>query len=281
MPTFSLLMLYKSPLIFGAISTATEHKGGILNRFWKPRSQTVPRMYKSAKKSSYPPTMRIPRLRDSCDACASAKVRCTKSKPTCTRCEKREICCQYTATKRAGRRSLGSIILGPSVQTDPKAFNHEHSYRSNGMANATLPLPSCETSSPQSPSQMVFELCPSQQHAFTCPESFSKLPFAEVPGSIYSSPSTSSLSISSSLTALGVDLDDFVSSLGPIAGPETPMGAQDVLTQSNFFDTPSAFAECGYTGPLPNDSFFPETVHMLPYSPSQLHQPPPRVDGHL
>ena len=251
-------MLYESRSIFGAISTVTEHKDDILNRFWKLGSQTVPRIYKSAKQSSYPPTMKIPRLRDSCDACASAKVRCTKSKPTCTRCEKREICCQYTATKRAGRRSLGSIILGPSVRTDQKAFNHEQSYMSNGMANATLPLPSCETSSPQSPSQMVFELYPSQHHAFTYPESFSTLPFAEVPGSIYSSPSTPSLSTSSSLTALGVDLDDFVSSLGPIAGPETPMGAQDLLTQSNFFNTPSPFTECSYTSPLPHDSFFPQ-----------------------
>lgn len=46
-----------------------------------------------------------PKLRDSCQACASSKVKCTKEKPKCSRCTKRGLACEYLATKRAGRTS--------------------------------------------------------------------------------------------------------------------------------------------------------------------------------
>ncbi|KAK7993182.1 hypothetical protein PG989_006563 [Apiospora arundinis] len=44
------------------------------------------------------------RLRDSCQACAASKVKCSKDKPTCSRCESRYMPCQYFAIKRPGRR---------------------------------------------------------------------------------------------------------------------------------------------------------------------------------
>lgn len=43
-------------------------------------------------------------LRNSCDACAQAKLKCKKEKPTCSRCAKRGIPCQYLYSKRAGRK---------------------------------------------------------------------------------------------------------------------------------------------------------------------------------
>lgn len=59
--------------------------------------------------SSKPPSFgtgsrATPRLRGSCLGCASSKVRCPGEKPTCSRCVKRKIACEYLATKRAGRR---------------------------------------------------------------------------------------------------------------------------------------------------------------------------------
>jgi hypothetical protein len=45
-----------------------------------------------------------PGLRNSCEACAAAKLRCPKEKPTCHRCAKRGIVCEYFAIKRAGRK---------------------------------------------------------------------------------------------------------------------------------------------------------------------------------
>ncbi|KAI4209404.1 MAG: hypothetical protein LQ351_007663 [Letrouitia transgressa] len=45
-----------------------------------------------------------PKLRDSCQACASSKLKCLKEKPTCSRCAKRGIICEYVATKRGGHK---------------------------------------------------------------------------------------------------------------------------------------------------------------------------------
>ena len=45
-----------------------------------------------------------PKLRDSCHACASSKLKCHKEKPTCSRCAKRGLICEYVATKRGGRK---------------------------------------------------------------------------------------------------------------------------------------------------------------------------------
>ncbi|KAG9229998.1 aflatoxin regulatory protein-domain-containing protein [Amylocarpus encephaloides] len=44
------------------------------------------------------------KLRDSCHACALSKVKCHKQKPTCSRCTKRGIACEYIITKRPGRK---------------------------------------------------------------------------------------------------------------------------------------------------------------------------------
>lgn len=43
--------------------------------------------------------------RSSCDTCATAKIGCTKEKPACARCAKRDLPCSYSVTKRAGRTS--------------------------------------------------------------------------------------------------------------------------------------------------------------------------------
>ena len=45
-----------------------------------------------------------PKLRDSCHACAASKVKCNKEKPTCARCAKRGLTCEYFVTKRTGRK---------------------------------------------------------------------------------------------------------------------------------------------------------------------------------
>lgn len=55
----------------------------------------------SSSRRSTPPVG--PKLRDSCHACASSKVKCHKEKPTCSRCSKRGITCEYFVTRRGGR----------------------------------------------------------------------------------------------------------------------------------------------------------------------------------
>jgi hypothetical protein len=45
------------------------------------------------------------RLRDSCQACATSKTKCSKDKPQCIRCAKRGTSCQYLVTQRTGRKA--------------------------------------------------------------------------------------------------------------------------------------------------------------------------------
>ncbi|KAK4609271.1 Dothistromin biosynthesis regulatory protein aflR [Fulvia fulva] len=46
-----------------------------------------------------------PKLKDSCTACATSKVKCSKDKPTCARCTRRGLTCDYGLSKRTGRTS--------------------------------------------------------------------------------------------------------------------------------------------------------------------------------
>lgn len=59
---------------------------------------------KRVKMQSQRPTLARKRLKDSCNNCASMKVKCSKDKPTCTRCEDREVECYYSPSQRSGRR---------------------------------------------------------------------------------------------------------------------------------------------------------------------------------
>lgn len=54
------------------------------------------------------------KLRDSCHACASSKLRCSKEKPTCSRCAKRGKQCEYYATRRAGRKQASKLSANKS-----------------------------------------------------------------------------------------------------------------------------------------------------------------------
>src|SRR5947208_442156 len=62
-----------------------------------------------------------PKLRDSCHACASSKLKCYKEKPTCSRCAKRGITCEYVATKRGGRKHENRSSINDSSNTSPGA----------------------------------------------------------------------------------------------------------------------------------------------------------------
>jgi hypothetical protein len=58
-----------------------------------------------------------PKLRVSCNNCSASKIKCSKEKPTCARCSKRSMVCQYSEIKRSGRK-LGSCLSNPSPSPD-------------------------------------------------------------------------------------------------------------------------------------------------------------------
>ncbi|KAJ5617993.1 hypothetical protein N7537_003107 [Penicillium hordei] len=47
--------------------------------------------------------LQTPKLKDSCDKCSASKVRCTREKPFCSRCDKLGYTCFYSPARRAGR----------------------------------------------------------------------------------------------------------------------------------------------------------------------------------
>ncbi|KAL7783879.1 hypothetical protein V8C37DRAFT_26580 [Trichoderma ceciliae] len=67
------------------------------------------------------PSSETAKLRTSCQACALVKVKCTKEKPTCSRCKNRGIACQYFVVKRPGRRrqtiDVGAVATNSTTLT--------------------------------------------------------------------------------------------------------------------------------------------------------------------
>lgn len=66
-------------------------------------------------------------LRNSCESCATSKVKCTGRKPTCQRCEKRGFNCEYLVAKRAGRKPTGSSSSNSSAETSSSGQNGSRS----------------------------------------------------------------------------------------------------------------------------------------------------------
>ncbi|KAL4926162.1 uncharacterized protein BDV17DRAFT_293783 [Aspergillus undulatus] len=74
------------------------------------------------------------KLRDSCHACATSKIKCPKEKPSCSKCVARGIKCQYFFAKRPGRRRENSTGGNPNSCTS-KNNTSFHTSSSNSKSN--------------------------------------------------------------------------------------------------------------------------------------------------
>lgn len=63
------------------------------------------------------------RLRSSCNACTDAKIGCTKEKPTCSRCARRDEVCVYAPARRAGRPNRHRANRAASQQLERAALS--------------------------------------------------------------------------------------------------------------------------------------------------------------
>ncbi|KAF1824831.1 uncharacterized protein K489DRAFT_142661 [Dissoconium aciculare CBS 342.82] len=54
-------------------------------------------------------------IRQSCNSCAQQKVRCSKERPSCTRCKNKGLECEYAYSRRTGRRSAASLSARSSI----------------------------------------------------------------------------------------------------------------------------------------------------------------------
>ncbi|KAL8826602.1 MAG: hypothetical protein Q9191_003697 [Dirinaria sp. TL-2023a] len=73
------------------------------------------------------------KLKDSCNNCAVTKVKCSKDKPVCARCDDRGLACYYGPSYRSGRRSTTSThSTNPTTTADS-------TQSATASANATAP----------------------------------------------------------------------------------------------------------------------------------------------
>lgn len=63
-------------------------------------------------------SIKVQKLRNSCDSCNLAKLKCSRSRPSCTRCESQGVKCVYGVSLRAGKhRANGSNVQKPSPES--------------------------------------------------------------------------------------------------------------------------------------------------------------------
>ncbi len=60
-------------------------------------------------------------LRSSCDPCYSSKLRCSRNKPTCIRCQKNGTSCVYTPPKRPGRPRKLVATISRALESNSQA----------------------------------------------------------------------------------------------------------------------------------------------------------------
>ncbi|KAI9744717.1 MAG: hypothetical protein M1818_001642 [Claussenomyces sp. TS43310] len=76
------------------------------------QQQTQPTQSIQKQQAPQPQPQAKKRLKDSCNSCSLAKVKCNKAKPSCKRCEARGLYCHYFPSQRSGRRSASSPAVG-------------------------------------------------------------------------------------------------------------------------------------------------------------------------
>lgn len=179
------------------------------------------------------PRPAAPKLRDSCHACAASKLKCNKEKPTCARCAKRGISCEYLVTKRGGRK-----------HTTRNTNNSTDSNRASPRNSAPPPPPP-----PQSLN--VTQFMPQRTTWFTAATS--------IPGTVaHGSP----IPIQSSSLPPGAALDIAQPMLSPVDHPMAD-SLTDLTTDLNeFFATPNSFSlpELSDSDILGQSHFFPPSL---------------------
>ncbi|KAF7587029.1 hypothetical protein BBP40_007851 [Aspergillus hancockii] len=122
-----------------------------------------------------------PKLRDSCHGCAASKLKCSKEKPTCARCTKRGIVCEYFATRRAGRKQGSRPSNAPPVtQTlppTPTATSWSTVSGPEALASPSLARLSPRMPLPSYPDLLPDFLSSSDQTSASAPTSTSSVQF--------------------------------------------------------------------------------------------------------
>ncbi|KAK4139504.1 uncharacterized protein C8A04DRAFT_15806 [Dichotomopilus funicola] len=196
------------------------------------------------------------KFRDSCNACAVSKIKCTRTKPVCGRCTKRGYHCEYVPTRRAGRKHHPRPPRQPSV-VDANGDNGDNS-NSEGCNNNNNSNRNSSSSSVQSSIQVLIPTPTTSSDPTTITaastaattassQQFSlslDLPMTDPDGTIaYPSPSNAFSDGTSSSTptvlfpaSLGNDDDDLLVSQMSFSMPETPKFSPGQLSYGHARD---------------------------------------------
>ena len=85
--------------------------------------QSEPAANSSSSANSANPPPKTPKLRESCDSCLIAKVKCSKSRPLCGRCLANGAPCVYSPSSRSGKRNRNSNGISKSINTSAAHTN--------------------------------------------------------------------------------------------------------------------------------------------------------------
>jgi hypothetical protein len=83
------------------------------------------------------------KLRESCIGCSSSKVKCNKEKPTCSRCVRLGLSCEYMLSRRTGRTRVVGVdkpsTTRTTASTDSSSITTGTPQHTDGISSAAIP----------------------------------------------------------------------------------------------------------------------------------------------
>ncbi|KAL4988008.1 Sterigmatocystin biosynthesis regulatory protein [Aspergillus falconensis] len=163
------------------------------------------------------------KLRESCISCSRSKVKCNKEKPTCSRCVRRGLPCEYMVSRRTGR----TRVIGVE---QPKTAPPTTSTTATAPATATKAGPPAGTDSVVRTPAITTAPSPKPVAVQSPPTE------SELWGALLS-PNASSSTDLSSLLSVNTDFGQLLASLSPslldgVDGMDTEMNAPELSALS-------------------------------------------------
>ena len=132
------------------------------------------------------------KLRDSCNACAMSKIKCPKERPSCSRCESRNVSCSYSFTKRPGRKPENGSRCQPAGAITATSGGGAGATPGNGNRDASTDNGHDAHGHSVNGDQLANQTTNSNQTARHSPSSLDALFWSESPAACCNSPGINS-----------------------------------------------------------------------------------------
>ncbi|KAI0514483.1 hypothetical protein F5B22DRAFT_610643 [Xylaria bambusicola] len=265
----------------------------------KPKSKSKRRRTMAANGGK----LRAPRMRQSCDGCFLAKVKCSKGRPMCTRCLACGIACHYSPSSRStkqkaehnpstdsnllhgrqGREHMGFALEGPSphvnlhphpLQTNcgtPSPYSIDDSMNTNPFLGSNFHLLGIDegtmgTQGPMSAPPDVFSGIPWHQSADMA--TYSNMPF---PATHIPSPHARSQSFDAAMSSIPPPMQIPIPMTGPAAIQTPAQMTMSTLWGNQISHEPAPYSQVQTPNSL-GSNYFPSptmTPILQPIQPCQ------------